>query len=149
MWGYAARGHNFLLTMLKLAREREELRVVSDQIGSPTSARLIAEITSHCLKQAFEDRHAASYTSALYHLTASGYTSWHGFAEEIIAMAKRHANTRLKVKHIIKVPSTEYPTPAKRPMNSQLSHGLLEQAYHIKMPDWKSELELYAADIFA
>ena len=141
-WVYAARGHNFLLTILNLAREREELGIVADQIGSPTSARLIAETTLLALQQSINDRVHGCFSSALYHLTASGSTSWYGFAKEVLDLAQEKYDLQLKLEKLAAIPSTEYPTPAKRPMNSRLELSKLQNAFGIEMPDWKKVLEL-------
>jgi len=139
-WVYTSRGHNFLLTMLKLAKEREQLSVVSDQLGSPTTARLIAETTLICIHQALKERLVGIFESGLYHLTASGKTSWFGFAEEIMRLA-REQGLPVSVKQVNPVPTTSYPTPAKRPMNSQLSLNKLEYVSTITTPDWKTTLK--------
>jgi len=139
-WVYASRGNNFLLTMLKLAREREELNIVSDQIGAPTSAKLIADTTISCVQQAMKERQAGGFFSDLYHLTSSGYTSWHGFTEEIVKTANKSSASKLSIKHVKAIPTTDYPTPAARPMNSRLELNKLESTFSIKMPDWKDVL---------
>ncbi len=141
-WVYAARGRNFLLTILKLARERDELSIVADQIGSPTSARLIADTSVLCLQQSIKQRWMGVFSSDLYHLTASGNTSWQGFAEEIIHIAEQVLAQPLKISTINMIPTVEYPTPAKRPMNSQLQLNKLESIFGVKMPNWRNELEL-------
>lgn len=140
-WVYASRGHNFLLTILKLAKEREELSIVSDQIGAPTSARLIAETTVSCLHQAIEERSAGDFLSDLYHLTASGYTSWYGFTKEIIHDANEILDMDFIVKEIIATATINYPTPAKRPMNSRLMTDKLQNDYAVVMPDWRALLK--------
>ena len=146
-WVYGSRGHNFLLTILKLAKEREELSIVSDQIGSPTSARLIAETTILCIRQAINEKNKGVFTPDLYHLTASSSSSWHGFAKEIVEVAKQKLSVDLKINDIKAIPTAEYPTPAKRPMNSQLDFTKLEQEYGIVMPHWKKILDLCIEEI--
>ena len=141
-WVYASRGHNFLLTILKLAKERDELSIVADQVGSPTSARLISETTILCLQQAIKEKQAGRFSSDLYHLTTSNYTSWHGFAEEIVNAASNAVSLQLKVKNIKAISTADYPTPASRPINSQLALNNLKKAFGIEMPDWKKALEL-------
>jgi len=141
-WVYASRGHNFLLTMLKLAQERVELSIVNDQIGSPTSARLIADTTVLCVQQAIKEKLVGIFSSDLYHLTTSGHTSWHGFTKEIIKLASNSLNLQLTIKELKAIPTSDYPTPATRPMNSQLALTKLESVFTIKMPDWRNELEL-------
>lgn len=141
-WVYASRGHNFLLTILKLAKERDELSIVSDQIGSPTSARLIAETTVSCLHQAMKQRQAGDFLSNLYHITASGCTSWHGFAEEIVHDANEILDMDFKVKEIKATTTVNYPAPAKRPMNSRLMIDKLQKDYAVVIPDWRSGLKV-------
>ena len=146
-WVYASRGHNFILTILKLAKERDELSIVSDQIGSPTSAKLISDTTILCLQQSITERQNGDFSSDLYHLTASGFTSWHGFASAIVDTANKILDSQLKVKDIKEIPTTDYPTPANRPMNSQLSLAKLEKAFSVKMPDWHTTFLLCLEDI--
>ena len=146
-WVYASRGHNFLLTILKLAQEREELSIVNDQTGSPTSARLIADTTVLCIQQAIKEKLVGVFSSDLYHLTTSGHTSWHGFTKEIVKIASNDLNLPLTIKKLKAIPASDYPTPAKRPMNSQLALTKLESVYTIKMPDWKKSLSVCMAEI--
>lgn len=141
-WVYASRGHNFLLTILKLAKEREELDIVDDQIGSPTTARLIADTTTSCIRQAMEEKSSGNFSSDLYHLTTSENTSWHGFSREIIKVAREKLNLHLKIKNVNPIPTTDYPTPAKRPMSSRLSTEKLQNKFNVLLPDWKREVEL-------
>jgi len=141
-WVYASRGHNFLLTILKLVKERDELSIVADQIGSPTSSRLIAETTILCLQQALKEIQAGDFYSDLYHLTASGFTSWHGFASEIVNAANNKFNFQVKVKDIKAILTADYPTPAKRPKNSQLAINKLRKVFGLEVPDWRKSLEL-------
>jgi len=146
-WVYAARGHNFLLTILKLAEERDEISIVADQFGSPTSARLIAETTFNCIRQAMPEKLAAGFSSGLYHLSTTGRTSWCGFAEEIVKGANKELAMPLKIKVIKGISTADYPTPANRPMNSQLSQVKLERAFNLKMPDWQERLSLCMEDL--
>ena len=146
-WVYASRGNNFLLTMLKLAQEREKLSIVNDQTGSPTSARLIADTTVLCVQQAIKEKLVGVFSSDLYHLTTSGHTSWHGFTKEIVKIASNDLNLPLTLKRLKAIPASDYPTPAKRPMNSQLALTKLESIFTIKMPDWKKSLSVCMAEI--
>lgn len=141
-WVYASRAQNFLLTMLKLAQERAELSIVDDQIGSPTSARLIAETTVICMQQAIKERYVGVFSSDLYHLANSGHTSWFGFTEEIVELAGSRPGMKLALKELKAISTSEYPTPAARPMNSRLNLTKLESTFLIKMPDWKKSLSL-------
>lgn len=141
-WVYASRGHNFLLTMLRLFQEREELSVVVDQIGSPTSARCIADTTARCLLKVNKERRKGFFSSDLYHLTASGHTNWHEFATEISVIAKEKLNYKLLIKSINAIPTADYYTPAVRPMNSQLDSLKLENEFDFTLPDWKQLLSV-------
>lgn len=140
-WVYASRAHNFMLTMLRLAQQREELSIVCDQIGAPTSARLIADVTLLCIQQAVKERLVGIFSSNLYHLTAAGYTSWHGFTEEIVKLAANDLNVPLAIKNVNAIPTSDYPTPAARPMNSQLALTRLESIFGLTMPTWQNSLQ--------
>jgi len=146
-WVYASRAHNFMLTMLKLAQEREELSIVSDQIGAPTTARLITDTTLVCIKQALLERRNQVFSSDLYHLTASSNTSWYGFTQEIIRVAKCELDLDLKIKNITNIPTIDYPTPARRPMNSRLDLRKLEEKFDVVMPSWEDVLRLCIEEI--
>ncbi|ANC82919.1 dTDP-4-dehydrorhamnose reductase [Pseudomonas putida] len=140
-WVYAARGHNFAKTMLRLAAERETLSVVADQFGAPTGADLIADVTAHILRQIFngqDNRHLAG----IYHLAASGETSWHGFAQFVLAHAQR-TGVALKVTadQVAAISTEAYPVPAPRPRNSRLALGKLENTFNFKMPLWEQGVQ--------
>lgn len=141
-WVYAARGSNFLRTILRLAAEREELRVVADQVGAPTWARLIAEATAHALKQALQERRDGSFDSGVYHLAAGGETSWHGFASAIVA-----GRGGLRAKAVAPIATAEYPLPAARPANSRLNTANFQQRFSLALPDWRDGLRLCLEDI--
>jgi dTDP-4-dehydrorhamnose reductase len=141
-WVYASRGSNFLKTILRLAAEREELKIVADQIGTPTWARLIAETTAHIVKQTMLERQSSSFNSAVYHLTSSGQTSWHGFAQKIVDIVREQGKLELKNRAIYPIPTTDYPLPAKRPGNSRLSTSRLEQQFGLSLPAWDNALRL-------
>lgn len=131
-WVYAAHGSNFLRTMLRLARERDELRVVADQVGAPTPAALIADVTAQVLAQ-------APSRSGTWHLTATGATSWHGFAEAIVAGA--HARGLLaRMPRVLPIATADYPTPAARPAYSVLDCSALQRDFGIELPDWRTGL---------
>lgn len=146
-WVYASRGSNFLLTMLKLVQEREELSIVADQIGAPTSARLIADATILCVQQVMKERIAGVFSSDLFHLTASGHTSWHGFTKEIVSLVENSLNLQLAIKDVKVILTSDYPTPAKRPINSRLALTKLESVFVIKMPNWEKALFVCMAEI--
>lgn len=138
-WIYAARGKNFLKTILRLARERDELRVVSDQIGAPTWSRLVAEAIAH-LVVLTRTQHAG--VPGTYHLTTGGETSWHGFAQEAMTQAAKLAGFKARAHTITPIPSSDYPLPAQRPLNSRLSNARLETAFALRLPDWQIALRL-------
>lgn len=147
-WVYASRGKNFLASILKLASEREELNIVADQIGSPTTARYIADVTAHMVKQSLSERQNTIFESNIYNLVSLSNTSWHGFSEEIIRLAKKHLiNTHFRVKHINAITTEQYPVPAKRPKNSCLSTDKLTQHYGLALSDWKALLNLSIQDL--
>lgn len=126
-WVYSARGNNFMKTMLRLAQSKTELNIVADQIGAPTPARMIAQITTLALH--------SQLTKGLYHLAPSGETSWQGFAKKTFRLAD----------HSIKanpITTSDYPTPATRPLNSRMEVTKLERALNIQLPTWQSQLEL-------
>jgi dTDP-4-dehydrorhamnose reductase len=141
-WVYASRGSNFLKTILRLAAEREELKIVADQIGTPTWARLIAEVTTHIIRQSVFEQQSSIFNSTTYNLTASGETSWHGFAQKIVELAKEQGKSDLKNRAILPIPTSDYPLPAKRPANSRLSNDSLEQQFGLVMPSWDNALRL-------
>jgi len=133
-WVYGARGSNFAMTMLRLARERDSLSVIDDQFGAPTGADLLADITAHAIRTARQRAELAG----LYHLVAGGVTSWHGYAGFVIDFA-RHAGIPLKAAAdaIKPVPTTAYPTPARRPLNSRMDTARLQKSFDLYLPDWK------------
>ena len=131
-WVYGVHGHNFMRTMLRLGADRDELRVVADQVGTPTPARLIARTTAQALRN-------SPQATGLWHLTAAGSTSWHGFAEAVFAGA--HARGLLpRMPTVLPIASSEYPTPARRPAYSCLDTDRLQADFGITLPDWKEAL---------
>jgi dTDP-4-dehydrorhamnose reductase len=153
-WVYATEGRNFLLTILRLATEREELRIVSDQIGAPTTSRAIAVATKQIVNQCFAG--SGSFPplgdlSGIYHMTARGETSWYGFAEAIlstVASGRRldtwfaHATKNLPIltKTIAPISTQDYPTPAQRPAYSILSNEKLARVFSVRLPSWRDQL---------
>ena len=135
-WVYGNRGQNFMLTMMRLAREREKLRVVRDQTGCPTWSRMIAQATAFALRQTL-DAAAPETLSGVYHLAASGMVSWHGFAEAILELMPRE-NRKCNV--IEPIQTSEYPTAARRPANSVLDCAKLERTFGLRLPDWRESL---------
>jgi dTDP-4-dehydrorhamnose reductase len=140
-WIYSARGSNFVNTILRLAGEKSELKIVNDQIGAPTWARTIAIITAQALK-------TKPFTySGLYHLTAAGAVSWFGFAKAILAEA-RAMRTEINVPKLIPITTSEYPLPAQRPANSRLDTKRLTMVFGIKPEPWQNMLERCMQDKF-
>ncbi|MFM0549653.1 dTDP-4-dehydrorhamnose reductase [Paraburkholderia sediminicola] len=136
-WVYATRGANFMLTMLRLAGEREELKIVDDQVGAPTSAKMLANVTAHAISQAMRERREGRFQSGLFHLTSQGVTSWHGYASAIIDYARNLAPSgRVRVKHIEAVPSEAFPTRAARPRNSALNNDRFSERFGLARPHW-------------
>lgn len=143
-WVYAARGNNFLKTMLRLAHERESLSVVADQHGVPTGAELIADVTAHAVRSTLKD----SSLSGLYHLAPSGSTTWHAFATAVISEAARlGAPVKVAPDAIQAVPTTEYPTPAKRPLNSRLNTDRLRSKFQLSLPHWLEPVHRTVAEV--
>lgn len=133
-WVYAARGGNFAKTMLRLARERDKLSVVDDQVGAPTGADLIADVTAHAIRTARRQPELGG----IYHLAAAGHTSWHGYASFVIEQARR-AGIDIKVAQdaIAAVTSEAFPAPAPRPKNSRLATQKLHTAFDLALPHWQ------------
>ena len=143
-WVYAARGGNFAKTMLRLARERERLTVIDDQFGAPTGADLIADVTAHAIRQALE----RPSNAGLYHLTASGETSWHGYAKHVLAQAEcAQAAIKIVAKEVAAVPTSAFPTPAVRPYNSRLDSAKLHAAFGLSLPAWQHGVDRMLAEI--
>ncbi|POA21776.1 dTDP-4-dehydrorhamnose reductase [Pseudomonas sp. FW300-N1A1] len=132
-WVYGARGNNFAKTMLRLAKERETLSVIADQIGAPTGADLIADVTALAILQVMQNPGLAG----LYHLAAGGEVSWHGYANHVIGFARSNGED-LAVTAINPIGTSEYPTPARRPLNSRLSTQKLRDSFSLHLPDWQS-----------
>jgi dTDP-4-dehydrorhamnose reductase len=144
-WVYAARGHNFLKTILRLARERNELRVVADQVGAPTWVRNVADATTQIIQGAQRERSRRQFRSELLHMSAAGATSWHGFAQAIVDQAHR-AGMLPSMPVIRAIASAEYPAAAVRPKNSRLCCDRLRERFGVALPDWKDALAACLAD---
>lgn len=143
-WVYAARGGNFARTMLRLAAERERLTVIDDQIGAPTGADLLADVTALVLRQLRDDPDA----SGTYHAVAAGETSWHGYATQVIDFARARGQS-LRVEAIEAVPTTAFPTPARRPLNSRLDTRRLRERFDLNLPDWRVGVERMLHEVLA
>lgn len=135
-WVFGAHGKNFLKTILRLASTRDELRIVADQFGAPTGAALLADASTHIAARYLRNGRE-NFPFGLYHLTAGGETSWHGFAQHILARAVA-ANSPIKAtpERILPIPAAEYPTPAARPVNSRLDTSKFRNAFGLHLPDW-------------
>ena len=135
-WVYAAKGNNFAKTMLKLAKDREELSVINDQFGAPTGAELIADCTAHAIRKAKEQPEL----SGIYHLIASGTTTWHEYASYVIKIG-RERGLALQVNKVNPVATSAFPTPATRPANSRLDITKFQQSFALTLPDWRVGVE--------
>ncbi len=143
-WVYAARGANFAKTMLRLAKERDELKVIADQFGAPTGAELLADVTAQAIRTTQDKPELAG----LYHLVAGGETSWYDYAQFVIAFAKQSGETiRVTPDAIKPIPTTDYPTPAKRPLNSRLDTTKLKTTFDLQLPDWRDGVRRVLTEI--
>jgi len=137
-WVYAARGGNFAKTMLRLAQERERLTVINDQFGAPTGAELIADVTAHALRQCLRQPQDAG----LYHLAARGETTWHGYANEVLALARLiDSAIKIKVTEVVPVATSAFLTAARRPLNSRLDTQKLQTVFELILPNWDHGVE--------
>ena len=134
-WVYGTEGGNFAKTMLRLAQERDKMAVINDQFGAPTGAALLADITAMCLQQ-------PQALSGIYHLAAAGETTWHAYAQYVLQTAKRlKPEMAYKVKEVAAVPTSEFPTPAQRPLNSRLNCSRLQNDLQCQLPDWQKGVD--------
>jgi len=147
-WIYAARGHNFLKTVLRLARERDELRIVEDQIGAPTWARDLAAATAVMTRQARQEIARDDFESGLFHVTGSGATSWFVFAKAVVKQAEQYGLLARKSK-IVPIASSEYPVAATRPKNSRLSGARARHRFQIALPEWEQSLAVCMRELSA
>lgn len=137
-WVFSARGVNFAKTMLRLARERDELRVVADQYGAPTSAELIADITALALHRTGAGKNDDTSLAGTYHLVSDGATSWHGYAQYVLQLAQeRGVNLKVTPERVRAIPATAYPAPAPRPQNSRMNTSRLSNAFGLHLPEWQ------------
>jgi dTDP-4-dehydrorhamnose reductase len=144
-WVYGSRGHNFLRTMRRLAREREELRVVADQLGAPTWSRHIAEATAQILAQLGDDCAAWHRACGVYHLTSAGEASWHAFASAIVE--HQRGQEAIACQRVTAITTADYPTPAQRPAYSVLNCDKLAETFGIRLPDWQAALAQVQEDL--
>lgn len=143
-WVYGARGGNFAKTMLRLAQERERLTVIDDQIGAPTGADLLADVTAHAIREVLQRPQDAG----LYHLAADGETSWHGYAKYVIATVQA-AQSAIKIisTGVDAIPTSAFPTPARRPLNSRLDTAKLQAAFGLSLPPWQQGVARMVTEI--
>lgn len=133
-WVYGARGGNFAKTMLRLAREREELKVVDDQVGAPTGADLLADVTAHALRA----WPAAKDARGIFHVAAAGETSWHGYARFVVGKAQQAGQVlKADAQRVLPIPSSAFPTPARRPHNSRLDTARFRATFGLVLPPWE------------
>ncbi len=145
-WVYAARGGNFAKTMLRLAQERDKLTVINDQYGAPTGADLIADVTAHAMRRVLNTQNISF--SGMYHLVATGETTWHGYASYVIEKAKTiKPDLQIKAIEVTPVPTSAFPTPATRPLNSRLCTAKLKQAFGLVLPPWQQGLDRMLEEI--
>ena len=145
-WVYGTHGNNFIKTMLKLAQTKDELNIIVDQIGVPTNAALIADVTAQVIRYYVLNPSLQDKLHGHYHLAPRGETSWYDFAQLIFAQARSNG-VELKVKQVGAIPTTGYPTPAKRPLNSRLNTQKLQQTFYIHLPEWQQGVEHVIAEI--
>jgi dTDP-4-dehydrorhamnose reductase len=145
-WVYGARGGNFAKTMLRLAQERDKLTVINDQHGAPTGADLIADVTAHAMRRVLNTQNISF--SGVYHIVAAGEITWHGYASHVIEKAKAiKPELGWKVDDIAPVPTSVFPTPAARPLNSRLCTEKLQQAFGLVLPPWQQGVDRMLAEI--
>ncbi len=144
-WVYGARGGNFAKTMVRLAREREALTVIDDQFGAPTAAELLADVTAHAVRQALRDGRAAG----LYHVAAAGETTWHGYACFVLETVQS-LGMALKAgpQHVRAVPTSGFPTPARRPNNSRLDTHKFRETFGLQLPPWQDGVRRMLSESF-
>jgi len=142
-WVYAGKGNNFAKTMLRLAKERTEMSVINDQFGAPTGAELLADCTAHAIRVALKQPDVAG----LYHLVASGVTTWHDYAALVFDEARK-AGIELAITTLNAVPTSAYPTPARRPNNSRLNTDKFQQNFDLVLPAWETGVKRMLAELF-
>ncbi|KVN82660.1 dTDP-4-dehydrorhamnose reductase [Burkholderia ubonensis] len=147
-WVYGARGRNFMRTIANASLKHDTLRVVADQYGTPTSARLLADLTGFALRDAIARRRESRFPPGIYHVTAGGYTSWHTFAESIVDGVRGIRGDVVRTRAVEAITTDEFGAPAPRPRYSVLDCGLFDTTFALNRPDWQSAFELVIADYF-
>lgn len=145
-WVYGTHGNNFIKTMLKLAKSKDELNIIADQIGVPTGAALIADVTAQVIRYYDFNPDQHHDLHGHYHLAPQGETSWYDYAQFIFEKA-RQKGIELQIKQVEAIPTTAYPTPAKRPLNSRLNTQKLQQTFYIHLPEWQQGVEHAIAEM--
>jgi dTDP-4-dehydrorhamnose reductase len=149
-WVYGAEGKNFLKTVLRVAAERDQMKIVADQHGAPTWSRDLAQMTAHvmaaCEASGGTLAEAVNAVGGVYHVSGSGETTWFGFASEALKLA-RLAHPGVRYAELVPIPSSEYPTPAKRPLNSRMSGAKLERVFGYRMMEWQASLAAVLAEL--
>ncbi len=146
-WVYAARGGNFAKTMLRLGQERDKLTVINDQFGAPTGADLIADVTAHTIRQVMRPG-AEANLAGIYHLVASGTTTWFEYAKHVLAQVEQSQPAiKIKATEVLPVPTSAFPTPAKRPHNSRLDTQKLQSTFNLTLPTWQKGVNRMLAEI--
>jgi dTDP-4-dehydrorhamnose reductase len=147
-WVYAARGANFARTMLRLAAQRDRLTVIDDQHGAPTGAELIADVTALVLRQVVRQGASASVGAGIYHLVPDGETTWHAYARFVLDTARElRPDLRLTVQEVTPVPTSGFPLPARRPMNSRLDTRRLRGTFNLVLPPWQQGVRRMLTEI--
>jgi dTDP-4-dehydrorhamnose reductase len=147
-WVYAARGGNFAKTMLRLGQERDKLTVINDQFGAPTGADLIADVTAHAIRQVTQNQETADKLAGIYHLVASGTTTWHEYAKHVLAQAHQvKPAIKIKATDVAPVPTSAFPTPATRPHNSRLNTQKLQHTFGLTLPPWQAGVNRMLAEL--
>ena len=143
-WVYATRGGNFAKTMLRLATERDSLTVIDDQFGAPTSAELLADVTAHAIR----GLQTNAALAGLYHCVAAGETTWHGYARYVLEQAQMlGVSLKTAPAQVHATPTSSYPTPARRPLNSRLDTSKLQRAFGLQLPDWQQGVQRMLTEI--
>jgi dTDP-4-dehydrorhamnose reductase len=147
-WVYAARGGNFAKTMLRLAQERDKLTVINDQIGAPTGADLLADVTAHAIRQVLQQKEQVVTTAGLFHLVAGGETSWFEYAKHVLAQAQLvQPAIKIRATQVLPVPTSAFPTQAERPHNSRLNTVKLQRTFGLTLPPWQAGVNRMLAEI--
>lgn len=141
-WVFGAHGNNFLKTILRLARERDQLKIVADQHGAPTPASLIADVTAQIIGQYLRRQPSAEFAYGTCHLSASGDTTWHGYAKAVLQQAmSRNITLKVEPEAVEPIPTSAYPLPAQRPANSRLNTDKLRESFGLQLPSWHQGVE--------